>query len=254
LRPAPDILRALIAALVVVCVVFAIWPDLDIAVARYFYRDAGFTGRSPLAQACRWAFRISPFLVIAAFVLAYARKRWSTRLELWLRNDFVGRGARHAAFGERIVAGLQRLRRVVTWAPTGREVFFLIATLTIGSGLIVNLGMKDHLHRPRPINVRQFGGPQEFRPWYRFNGACHKNCSFPSGEASSAFWMVAPALVVPPPIRAPALAAALAFGVSASTLRMAFGGHFLSDVLIGALISLIVVFAVRRALWPDGGP
>ena len=48
--------------------------------------------------------------------------------------------------------------------------------------------------------------------------------------------------------------AALAFGVSASALRMAFGGHFLSDVLIGALISLIVVFAVRRALWPGGGP
>ena len=114
--------------------------------------------------------------------------------------------------------------------------------------------MKDHLHRPRPIHVREFGGHDEFRPWYRFDGACRKNCGFASGEASSAFWMVAPALLAPPPFRAPAIAAALAFGVAASALRMAFGGHFLSDVLFGGLISLIVVFAVRRALWPRGGP
>jgi lipid A 4'-phosphatase len=250
----PRILRALIAGLVLVGVVFAIWPDLDVAVSRYIFNGSGFIGASAVARACRWAFRITPFLVIAAFVLAYAQKRWSTRLELWLRNDFLGRGPRAAAVGNGIVSGLRRLRSLVTWAPTGREVFFLIATLTIGSGLIVNLGMKDHLHRPRPINMRQFGGPQEFRPWYRFDGACRKNCSFPSGEASSAFWMVAPALLAPPPIRAPAIAAALAFGGSASALRMAFGGHFLSDVLIGALISLIVVFTVRRALWPGGGP
>ena len=66
--------------------------------------------------------------------------------------------------------------------------------------------------------------------------------------------MVAPALLAPPPFRAPAIVSALAFGVAASALRMAFGGHFLSDVLFGGLISLIVVFAVRWALWPRGGP
>jgi len=65
--------------------------------------------------------------------------------------------------------------------------------------------------------------------------------------------MVAPALLVPQPFRAVAIAAALAFGIVASALRMAFGGHFLSDVLFGGLISLIVVFAVRWALWPRGG-
>jgi membrane-associated phospholipid phosphatase len=66
--------------------------------------------------------------------------------------------------------------------------------------------------------------------------------------------MVAPALVAPPPFRAPAVAGALAFGTVASVLRIAYGHHFLSDVLFGALISLIVVFALRRVLWPRGGP
>jgi membrane-associated phospholipid phosphatase len=33
---------------------------------------------------------------------------------------------------------------------------------------------------------------------------------------------------------------------------MAFGGHYLSDVLLGGLITLIVIEVVRRLLWPRG--
>ena len=146
----------------------------------------------------------------------------------------------------------RRLGYAVPGAPNGRSLIFLIASFAIGSGLIVNLGMKDHLHRPRPIHVVEFGGSDEFKPWYRFDGACKKNCSFPSGEASSGFWMVAPALLAPPPLRAAAIAAALVFGAATSALRMAFGGHFLSDVIVGGLISLIVVLAFHLALWPRG--
>ncbi len=36
-------------------------------------------------------------------------------------------------------------------------------------------------------------------PWYDDRGECKKNCSFVSGEASTGFWMVAPASVLPPP-------------------------------------------------------
>ena len=221
MTPIPRILLALVAGLVAVGVVFAVWPELDLAATHAFYGHGGFMNRSSAAQAARWFFRLTPFLALAAFAIPYL---------------------------------LRRLGVAVPWAPDGRSLFFLVASITIGSGLIINLGMKDHLHRPRPINVREFGGHDEFRPWYRFDGACRKNCGFASGEASSAFWMVAPALLAPPPFRAAAIAAALAFGVAASALRMAFGGHFLSDVLFGGLISLIVVFAVRRALWPRGGP
>jgi hypothetical protein len=34
----------------------------------------------------------------------------------------------------------------------------------------------------------------------------------------------------------------------------AFGGHFLSDVLLGGLIALWIVAVARRLLWPRGGP
>ncbi len=127
---------------------------------------------------------------------------------------------------------------------------FLIATIAIGPGLIVNLGLKDHWHRPRPSQTQEFNGPSPFRPWYEDDGACKKNCSFVSGEAATGFWMVAPASVLPPPWRGPAIVAAFAFGVGASLLRMAFGGHYLSDVLLGGLVTLIVIEIARRLLWP----
>jgi len=201
--------------------VFALWPGVDLAVAHFFYDRGGFIGRSGLERAGRDFFRAAPFVVLFAYIALYAARR---------------------------------LGVAVFWAPTGLGVIFLIATLAIGPGLIVNLGFKDHTHRPRPTHVVAFGGSDEFRPWYRFDGACKANCSFVSGEAATGFWMTAPALLLPPPARAPALAFAIVFGVGASLLRLAFGGHFLSDVLLGGLIALWVVAVARRLLWPRGGP
>jgi len=201
--------------------VFALWPGADLSLAHVFYDRGGFAGHNRMERFGRDVFRVAPFVVLAAYVGLYALRR-----------------AGVAAF----------------WAPTGLGVIFVIATLAIGPGLIVNLGLKDHSHRPRPVHVVEFGGTDEFRPWYRFDGACKINCSFVSGEASSGFWMVAPALLAPPPWRAPAVAGALVFGAAASVLRLAFGGHFLSDVLLGGLISLLVILVARRLLWPKGGP
>ena len=166
-------------------VVFAIWPGLDLAGARYFYHDGGFFGRDDLGRFCRDFFRVTPFVVLATYAA------------LWL--------AKGLGF---------RLR----WAPSGRAMIFLIATMVIGPGLIVNLGFKDHWHRPRPIQTQDFNGPDPFTPWYDDDGACEKNCSFVSGEASTGFWMVAPASVLPPPWRGPAIVAAFAFGFGAESL------------------------------------
>jgi lipid A 4'-phosphatase len=197
--------------------VFAIWPALDLAGAHYFYHGGGFFGRDSFERFGRDFFRVTPFVVLTAYAALWLAKR----LGLWLR-----------------------------WAPSGRALIFLIATMVIGPGLIVNLGLKDHWHRPRPAQTQDFNGPSPFRPWYDDNGACKKNCSFVSGEAATGFWMVAPASVLPPPWRGPAIVVAFAFGFGASLLRLAFGGHYLSDVLLGGLITLIVIEVVRRLIWP----
>jgi membrane-associated phospholipid phosphatase len=199
---------------------FAIWPSLDLIVAHGFYNRGGFIGGDSLARFAREVFRLTPFVVLALYAGLWLAKRRGIALR---------------------------------WAPSGRAMVFLIATMVIGPGLIINLGLKDHWHRPRPTQTQEFNGPNTFRPWYEDNGACRKNCSFVSGEAATGFWMVAPASVLPPPWRAPAIVAAFVFGIGASLLRMAFGGHYLSDVLLGGLITLIVIEIVHKLLWPRGG-
>jgi lipid A 4'-phosphatase len=201
--------------------VFTIWPNLDLIVAHYFYDGGGFAGRDSLARFGRDVFRVTPFVVLTAFAALWFAKRRGVALR---------------------------------WAPSGRAVVFLIATMAIGPGLIVNLGLKDHWRRPRPYQTQDFNGPSPFKPWYEANGACIRNCSFVSGEAATGLWMVAPASVLPAPWRVPAIVAAFAFGFGASLLRMAFGGHYLSDVLLGGLITLIVIEVVRWLLWRSGEP
>ncbi len=206
------ILAALVLALVGVGVVFALWPGLDLATSRLVYDDGGFWN-SPAAWRARDVLRLAPFWLLGGLAALWLLRRWAAA----------------------------RLT-----APSGRALVFLIASLVIGPGLIVNLGLKDHSHRPRPVHVTQFGGDEAFRPWDRFDGACKRNCSFASGEAASSFWMLAPALLAPPPFRAVAVAAAILYGVVTCVLRVLVGGHFLSDVLFGGLISALVVVALWR--------
>jgi lipid A 4'-phosphatase len=205
------LLLSLVALLLATLAIFALWPQIDLVAARFFYSASGFS-HAPLEGGLRAFFNITPFVVLAIFIALY---------------------------------GLRRFGYSVAHAPSGLQIAFLIATMAIGPGLIVNLGLKDHSHRPRPIHTQDFGGASEFRPWYRFDGECLTNCSFVSGEGAEAFWMVAPASLAPPPIRPLAIAGALLFGVLTSLLRMAFGGHYFSDVLLAALIVLIIV----RAAW-----
>jgi lipid A 4'-phosphatase len=205
------LLLSLIALTLATLVVFALWPQIDLDAARVFYQQSGFS-HTPLEGGLRAFFNITPFVVLAISLALY---------------------------------GLRRVGLAIPHAPSGLQIAFLVATMAVGPGLIVNFGLKDHTHRPRPIHTQEFGGASEFRPWYRFDGDCRTNCSFVSGEGSEAFWMVAPASLAPPPLRPLAIAAALLFGVLTSLLRMAFGGHYLSDVVLAGLIVLIVV----RSAW-----
>ena len=207
------ILIALAAALVLVATVFALWPGLDLAATRFVFDNGGFWGGSIAARDARDIFRLAPFWLLGG-LLGLCLLRWMTKWRLP--------------------------------APSCRALLFLGASFAVGAGLIVNLGLKEHSHRPRPVHVREFGGDEEFRPWFRFDGACKKNCAFASGEAASGAWMIAPALLAPPPFQGVAVAGAVLYAVAASALRVAFGGHFLSDVLIGGLISALTVMAMWR--------
>jgi hypothetical protein len=55
--------------------VFAIWPELDLAGARYFYHSGGFFGRDSFERFGRDFFRVTPFVVLAAYAALWLAKR-----------------------------------------------------------------------------------------------------------------------------------------------------------------------------------
>ena len=124
----------------------------------------------------------------------------------------------------------------------GRALVFLTVSLALGPGLLVNVGLKNHWGRPRPGRIAQFGGDEQFVPWWQPNGGCPKNCSFVSGEASAAFWAIAPAALTPPEWRPIAYGAALTFGAAIPFSRMATGGHFLSDTIFAGIFTFIIIW------------
>lgn len=133
-----------------------------------------------------------------------------------------------------------------------RAVAFLVATLVVAPGLLTNVILKEHWGRPRPIDVHEFAGSDQFVAWWDPRGSCPHNCSFVAGEGSGAFWTLAPAALAPPPVRPLAYAAALAFGAAVGTLRIAFGGHFFTDVVFSGVFTFSIIWVVHGLIyrWP----
>jgi membrane-associated phospholipid phosphatase len=208
----PSALTLVLAAILVAIGVFALWPGLDLWFAGGFFASGRFTGRTATGEFWRQVFYYLPYLLL---------------------------------FGLLALALLKRLGCSAN-GPDRRAVLFLVGTLALGPGLLVNGVLKEVSHRPRPEQSQQFGGPWTFRPMVAFDGACQRNCSFVSGEVATAAWTLAPALLAPPAVKALAVAAALVFTAAVALLRMAFGGHYLSDALFAALFTLLIVLAGFR--------
>jgi lipid A 4'-phosphatase len=134
----------------------------------------------------------------------------------------------------------------------GRAIIFLLLTLTMSAGVLTNLTFKSYWGRPRPVLVTEFNGDLPFVPWWDPRGGCGRNCSFFSGEGATAFWTLAPAALTPPVWRPFAYAAATVFGLVTSVLRMAFGGHFFTDIAAAGLVTFLVIWLVHGFVyrWP----
>jgi membrane-associated PAP2 superfamily phosphatase len=135
---------------------------------------------------------------------------------------------------------------------SGRAIVFLLLTLTLSAGVLTNLTFKSYWGRPRPVLVTEFGGDLPFVAWWDPRGQCGRNCSFFSGEGATAFWTFAPAALTPPAWRPLAYAAATLFGVVTSVLRMAFGGHFFTDIAAAGLVTFLVIWLAHGYIyrWP----
>lgn len=208
---------------VITGLLFGIYPELDLKLAALFFDSA--SASFPLKQSGLAAFSRDAAMWIA----------WALALPALIA----------------IVAKLLRPDRPML--IPGRPAVFLLVTILLSAVVLTNLTFKSYWGRPRPVMVTEFKGPWEFKPWWDPRGVCGRNCSFFSGEGATAFWAYAPAALTPPAWRPLAYVAATAFGVVTSVLRMAFGGHFFTDVAAAGLVSFVVIWLAYAWLyrWPS---
>lgn len=126
----------------------------------------------------------------------------------------------------------------------------LVATISglLGPLLIVNLILKELWGRPRPYQTVTFGGDGFYVAPGAVSDQCASNCSFTSGEAAGAFWLIWLIFLVPVAWRKPALAGVVAYAMGVSILRVAFGRHYISDVTMSAFIATACVTGTIWAL------
>lgn len=165
---------------------------------------------------------------------------------------FFLRGAPWLVYGLVLYLGLLWLADRLWHLPVpglgGRQMGYLVLSLALGPGLLVNGLFKSHWGRARPNEITFFGGEARYTPPFMIADQCTGNCSFPSGHAAIAFWTVALAWIAPPLWRPWAMAGALTFGVVVGASRIGLGAHFVSDTLASALLVIGLNALLLRGL------
>ncbi len=144
-----------------------------------------------------------------------------------------------------LIGDVVRFRIAKRTAWTNRRMVLdltALATLALGCGLTVNLFLKAFSGRPRPRETSWFGGSLDFVQAGSFAGKCLKNCSFVSGESSSAGWLFCLILLLPARLRIPIGLPLAVISFAVPAMRVMMGAHYLSDVILGWLSS-VVIFA-----------
>ncbi len=214
-----QVLWRLIVTTALVHLVFAIWPGTDIAVSRFFLQADG------------------------SFLLANSAFGEDIRMPIWLASVAVAvAGAVMLCIS--LLRGKSAQSSWRLWA-------FVTALYVCGTGLLVNVLLKQHWGRARPVTIQEFGGDKLFTPPFEIAGQCTSNCSFVSGEAASAAAMAIVIAVcfgraLPKPWRGVVYGLGAGVYALAAGMRVAAGRHFLSDVVFAGLFMLILARVFYR--------
>jgi len=144
-------------------------------------------------------------------------------------------------------------RKEVLCGIDRRAALFLLLSLALGPGLTVNTIFKDHWGRARPAQIVEFGGTRRFSPPFVPSDQCSRNCSFPAGDPALGFYLFSAAFLVSVPRRRPVAASAATLGAALGLIRLAQGGHYLSDVLASGFLVYSVSWALHRVLVVEDG-
>ncbi|MCP5470016.1 MAG: phosphatase PAP2 family protein [Chlamydiales bacterium] len=134
------------------------------------------------------------------------------------------------------------------WRPAASA---LLLTVILGAGVITNILFKGFWGRPRPKQIVEFGGDQQYRPFWSPNfggveGDHHK--SFPSGHSAIGFYYLSLILVgrryKNRAITYTGVGLTSFWGSGLMVTRVVQGGHFFSDVVVSPVIMWTVALAV----------
>ena len=131
----------------------------------------------------------------------------------------------------------------------------LILSLTLGSGIISYCLLKTWWGRPRPHQLVEFGGSQSFKPYYKpditFPPKSLK--SFPSGHATTGFYFFVIYFIGrrlnSKRLKITGLLLGAGLGGLLSFARVMQGGHFVSDVIVAAIIMWLSAYASDLLLY-----
>jgi membrane-associated PAP2 superfamily phosphatase len=188
------------------------WGRIDPAVSRFFYRPA--TPNGPWQEAAPW-----PWGLLA-------------HLTTWVALALA-------------LAGMGLLLRA---RGSARPALVILLGLALGPGLVVNVILKDHCHRPRPRQTLGLGGDFAYVAPFHL-GPVGK--SFPCGHSAVGFACVALAGVAEARrrgARRAVVAGSLALGALLGFGRVATGAHFASDVLWSGILTCGTIVLVDGAL------
>lgn len=126
---------------------------------------------------------------------------------------------------------------------------FVTGSMFLIVGLVVNGIFKTFWGRARPMDVLEFGGDKTFTPPLMISNQCDYDCSFMSGHAAIAFWVICFAFLAPQKYRKIAVFSALLFGTLLGVARIAEGLHFFSDVAFSAVVTIGGVWWMYKRLY-----
>ena len=208
------------------CMVFSLWPTLDLQVSALFFDAATGLFYGDHAAFSQFLYRgIPTFARVVIITLITAL----------------------------VVLSLMRSPAAIR---RRMQVGYLVASLLIGPGLLIDATLKNYWGRARPLQVSQFGGERQFTPPLQPAHQCEQNCSFVSGHAAAGFYFVSLGFLGGYLSRRRWTVIGLIAGSIAGYGRITQGGHFLSDVIFSFYACWFSAWAVwwlfTRLKWLPG--
>ncbi len=124
-----------------------------------------------------------------------------------------------------------------------KDIIYIWSNALVSLVVVINLIFKTFWGRARPGDVLQLGGEGSFSPWYQISDACSSNCSFVSGDAAVGFSLVVLYFITK---NSYYLYSSIVFGFLLGIIRIAEGGHFLSDIIFSGIIVFLITYVFSK--------